>query len=194
LNHGDTDDTEIVSGDEGDLSPIHDIAEPEIEAADNAVEAYTPPAEVEQLPTDIAPEPEVAEEPQQSDWQSPVVVEEPTIRVEGTSEFLEPEQVKSHPSGWQQIRNFFFGGSADVTTRLNNLTQSIEDAPESAVNYILRADLYMGLREYALAQADFQRAVELADTQFELADWGVLDQVMRDRALAGLDKAQRRLR
>ena len=193
MNHGDTDDTEIVSGDEGDLSPIHDIAEPENESADNSVEAYMPPAEVEQPRTDIAPEPEVVDEPQQSDWQSPVV-EEPTIRVEGTSELIEPEQVKSHPSGWQQIRSFFFGGSADVTTRLNNLTQSIEDAPESAVNYILRADLYMELREYALAQADFQRAVELADTQFELADWGVLDQVMRDRALAGLDKAQRRLR
>ena len=193
MNQGDTDDTEIVSGDEGDLTPIHDIAEPEIEAADNSAEAYTPSAQIEQPPTDIAPDHEVLDEPQQSDWQSPVV-EEPTFRVEETSEFLEPEQAKSRPSGWQQIRSFFFGGSADVTARLNNLTQSIEDAPESAVNYILRADLYMGLREYALAQADFQRAVELADTQFELADWGVLDQVMRDRALAGLDKVQRRLR
>ena len=26
MNHGDTDETEIVSGDEGDLTPIHDIA------------------------------------------------------------------------------------------------------------------------------------------------------------------------
>jgi len=104
-------------------------------------------------------------------------------------ETLKPAQ----SSGWQRVRSFFIGGSADDIGRLNNLTQAIEDAPESAVNYVLRAELYMNMREYALAQLDFQRAYELAETQFELADWGLLDQVMRDRALTGLEKVQRRL-
>ena len=66
--------------------------------------------------------------------------------------------------------------------------------PESPVNYVLRAEVYTDLREYALAQADFQRAIELAQVQFELADWGFLDQAMRDRAVTGLEKVQRRLR
>jgi hypothetical protein len=196
LNHGDTDDTEIVSGDEGDLTPIHDIADPEIEEVANSVEAYMPPSEVEDQPSTEIVENEPTDEPPlietHPEWRSSVA-EEQVILVETSSEVPEPEKVKSQPTGWQQIRNFFFGGSADVTARLNNLTQSIEDAPESAVNYVLRAELYMGLREYALAQADFQRASELAEVQFELADWGLLDQVMRDRALAGLDKVQRRL-
>jgi len=202
LNHGDTDDTEIVSGDEDNLTPIEDIP---MEAnsgltveqmGESAVQDSQPSEVVDQSAT-FAPEHEMADEQQpvetHSDWQSPVA-EQPVIPVETISEVSEPEKVKPQPNGWQQIRNFFFGGSAGDAARLSNLTQSIEDAPESAVNYILRAELYMGLREYALAQTDFQRAVELADTQFELADWGVLDQVMRDRALTGLDKVQRRLR
>ena len=78
--------------------------------------------------------------------------------------------------------------------RLNHLTQAIDDNPEAYVNYVLRAELYMQIREYALAHADFQRAYDLSDTQFELADWGFLEQAIRDRALAGLEKVQRRLR
>jgi tetratricopeptide (TPR) repeat protein len=202
LNHGDTDDTEIVSGDEGDLPPVEDIAieantDPQVEQAVEPTAVGNPLSEVIDQPVTLVNE-NVSAEPQQQvetnfDWQSPAA-EQPLVLVETISEVTEPEKVKSQPNGWQQVRNFFFAGVAGEAARLSNLTQSIEDAPESAVNYILRAELYMGLREYALAQADFQRAVELADTQFELADWGLLDQVMRDRALAGLDKAQRRLR
>ena len=202
MNHGDTDDTEIVSGDEGDLTPIHDIAigandDSEHEPAVESTEAADTPADVvdELAPVvheDLATEPQPPAETN-LDWQSPVT-EESLIPVEMVSEASEPEKVKSQPTGWQRARNFFFGGSADMAARLNNLTQSIEDAPESAVNYVLRAELYMGLREYALAQADFQRAIGLAETQFELADWGLLEQVMRDRAITGLEKVQRRLR
>lgn len=202
MNHGDTDDTEIVSGDQGDLPPIHDIA---VEAHDDSDleqvlepnSEYGSPSEVVDEPVIAANENEIGE-PQppadiHNDWQSPVV-EEPLVSVEIVSEAFEPEKVKLQPTGWQRVRDFFFGGPADMTARLNNLTRAIEDAPESAVNCVLRAELYTGLREYALAQADFQRAIELAETQFELADWGLLDQVMRDRALVGLDKVQRRLR
>jgi len=202
LNHGDTDDTEIVSGDEGDLTPIHDIA---IGADDNSgieegvepTAVISPPSEMVDQPATVADEGDISEPQSQTetnvDWQSPLV-EEPLVVLETVSEVSEPEKVKSRPNGWQQVRNFFFGGSANVSARLNNLTQTIEEVPESAVNYVLRAEAYMDLREYALAQANFQRAIELAETQFELADWGLLDQVMRDRALIGLEKVRRRLR
>ena len=202
MNHGDTDDTEIVSGDEGDLTPIHDIAmgtndDAQIVPAPEPTEVVSVPTEFLDFPAPIAEEEArvEAQSPVETDldWQAPVV-EETTVEVDTASGMFEPEKVKSRPNGWQRARNFFFGGSADVEARLNNLTRSIEDAPESAVNYVLRAELYMSLREYALAQADFQRAVELAETQFELADWGLLDQVMRDRAITGLEKVQRRLR
>jgi hypothetical protein len=201
LNHGDTDDTEIVSGDEGDLTSIHDIASGANEDSENqpsveSTEVMSTPAEVADLTAPIANQ-DLTTEPQASleanpDRQLPLV-EEPTLHVDVAPEGFEPEKVKSQPSGWQRARNFLFGGSADVAARLNHLTQAIEDAPESAVNYILRAEVYMDLREYALAQADFQRAIELAETQFELADWGLMDQVMRDRAITGLEKVQRRL-
>ena len=51
MNHGDTDDTEIVSGDEGDLTPIHDIAigandDSEHEPAVESTEAVDTPADV----------------------------------------------------------------------------------------------------------------------------------------------------
>lgn len=101
---------------------------------------------------------------------------------------------KQQVSGWQQILRFFLGSFAEDIARINNLTQAIEDAPESSVNYVLRAELYMKIREYALAQLDFQRAYELSETNFELADWGLVEQVMRDRALTGLEKVQRRLK
>ena len=203
MNHGDTDETEIVSGDEGDLTPIHDIAiepndESENEHAVEPAEFATDSDEVVDSSTPTVDQEFVVVEPQSPvetnlDEQKPVV-EEPTLYVDKSSEAFEPEKSKPRPSGWQRARNFLFGGSADATARLNNLTQSIEDAPESAVNYVLRAELYMSLREYALAQADFQRAIELAETHFELADWGLLDQVTRDRAIIGLEKVQRRLR
>ena len=84
-------------------------------------------------------------------------------------------------------------GPADMSARLESLTQAVAEAPESAANYVLRGELYMELREYALAQSDFQSAYEIAEAHFEIADWGFLEQAMRDRAVAGLDKVQRRL-
>lgn len=179
MNYGDTNDTEIVSGEEAHLPSIHDIT---IQANhDSGIEPVVEPA------TEYLPSVET-----KVDGQSQVA-EEPFVPAETVSAAYEPEKIKSQPTGWQRLGNFFLGSAADVAARLNNLTQAIDDEPESAVNYVLRAELYMQMREYALAQADFQRGYELAQTQFELADWGLLDQAMRDRALLGLEKVQRRL-
>jgi len=98
------------------------------------------------------------------------------------------------PDFWQRVRSVFAASPSDRVARLTQLTRAIEDAPEAAVNYVLRGELYMDMREYALAHVDFQRAYEVAEAHFEIADWGFMEQVMRDRALAGLDKARRRLK
>jgi len=159
LNNGDTDDTEIISGDEDDLPPIDDITAEAHDASgieqigEPIVEYHQPP---EDQPATVVSVSETDEPQSQAetnvDWQS-VAVEEPIAPVEAVSETSEPQKVQSQPSGWQRVRNFFFGGSAVVAARMNNLTQAIEDAPESPVNYVLRAEVYMDLREYALAMS-----------------------------------------
>jgi tetratricopeptide (TPR) repeat protein len=167
--HGDATTTfessEIIPGDENQSTPIQDIVN-----SDSLVD------EVIETPVDQA---DVIDLPDEED----VPKEQATLQLP-----------KQKVSGWQRLWQFIGGGSADIANRMHHLTQAIEDAPESPVNYVLRAELYLKMREYALAQADFQRAYELADVQFQLADWGLVDQVMRDRALAGLEKVKRRLR
>jgi Tfp pilus assembly protein PilF len=71
------------------------------------------------------------------------------------------------------------------------LSLAIEHNPDTPANYVLRGELYLDVREYELAAADFQRALELASAQFEASNWGGIAQVMRDRAEAGLARARR---
>ena len=70
---------------------------------------------------------------------------------------------------------------------------SIEHAADTPANYVLRGELYFSAKEYALAKRDFQRAHELAESQFESSDWGLMAQAMEDRALIGLQKAEKKL-
>lgn len=93
---------------------------------------------------------------------------------------------------WERLRRWFIPSRDDMMLRLDELTDAIALSPEAAANYVLRGELYLELREYELAEADFQRGYELAEAQFEAADWGLMEQVMRDRALAGLQKVGRR--
>ncbi len=193
LASNDTENSEIVEGVEGNLPPISDFDAEDTDLVVVPEQAFIGSA------SDVAPE----FEDQASFEDHPVTivssddVQEPLLDVSDKVEvpLLEQKtlQLPQQVSGWQRLQRIFIGGSSDDIARLHNLTQSIEDAPESSVNYVLRAELYMKMREYALAQSDFQRAYELAETNFELADWGLLEQVMRDRALTGLEKVQRRL-
>jgi len=181
LNYGDIEDDEIVSGDEENFVPAEDVATEVDESTEiEPVVDPDPLAEVVAAPDRV----DIADMPQ-SEPINAVPIEQTQFGIE--------EKPKPQTSAWQRILNLF-GGSSDVTARLNKLTHAIEDAPEASVNYVLRAELYMHLREYALAQTDFQRGYELADLQFDMADWGLLEQAMRDRALTGLDKVKRRLR
>jgi tetratricopeptide (TPR) repeat protein len=78
-------------------------------------------------------------------------------------------------------------------TRLESLSHAVEMHPEEPANYVLRGEVYYQLREYALAETDFRRGLELAAEQVEANRWGFVAQALQDRALNGLEKTRRRL-
>lgn len=98
----------------------------------------------------------------------------------------------TQPNLLSQILGFFFQTPArrrqEQSRRLHELNVSIEFAPNSPTNYVLRGELFLERREYHLAQADFETALELADAFDPEEGWGIVEQVMRDRALDGLAK------
>jgi tetratricopeptide (TPR) repeat protein len=106
----------------------------------------------------------------------------------------QPYQTQAADSIWVRLRRAVFGGGLDAQSEhFRYLDQAIEIAPDTAANYVLRGELYLKAREYALARRDFQRAYELAARQFERSNWGIIAQAMQDRALVGLQKAENRL-
>jgi tetratricopeptide (TPR) repeat protein len=141
--------------------------------SEEAEEAYAPP----DLPT-LSNETEVDHD-------------EPLTGTDGELVIVE-EKVKRPETFWQRVKKVLFGSGEAVEQRLRSLSLAIEKYPETPVNYVLRGELYLDVKEYELAAADFQRALELAAAQFEASDWGGIAQVMRDRAAAGLAKAQHR--
>jgi tetratricopeptide (TPR) repeat protein len=88
---------------------------------------------------------------------------------------------------WQIIRRFFFmfRGEKRIERqqRLRELTQAIEQYPHTAVNYLLRGELHFDMKQYDLAQEDLEKALELAQAQFEVERWGLSAQMIVDRAL-----------
>ena len=96
------------------------------------------------------------------------------------------------PSIWQTIRRFFFmlpgEKSAEQQQSLHDLTEAIEQFPDTAVNYLLRGELYIAMKQHNLAQEDLQKALELAQMQFEDDRWGISAQLTMDRAKFALQK------
>lgn len=108
-----------------------------------------------------------------------------------------PSHMSRQPGLLRQILGFFYQSPAtrasDLARRLRELNVSIEVAPESPTNYVLRGEVFLERKEYHLAKADFETALELAEA-FDATDgWGLIEQVMRDRALDGMKKVQRNL-
>jgi hypothetical protein len=105
---------------------------------------------------------------------------------------------QTQPSWLSQIVGFFFQTTArrrqEQSRRLNELSVSIEFTPNSPTNYVLRGELFLERKAYHMAQADFEIALELAEAFDPEEGWGLIEQVMRDRALEGLKKTQRQLR
>lgn len=122
-----------------------------------------------------------------------------------TESFDEPSSIDekdfrrfwSNQSWWQVILGFFWQSPSnrerDRYQRMNRLNVSIELEPYSPTNYVLRGELFIERKEYHLAQADFERALELAGDYEPESGWGLLEQAMQDRAIQGIKQAQRRL-
>jgi len=75
-------------------------------------------------------------------------------------------------------------------SRLEQLAAAIERHPQSPANYVLRGELYLDARNYALAEADFLRALELSEQGAETADWGYIHRAFNDRAREGLRRCR----
>jgi len=116
--------------------------------------------------------------------------EAPPVEADGELVVAE-EKLKPPESLWDRLKKILFGSPEEIEQRLRSLSLTIEKYPDTPANYVLRGELYLDVNEYELAAADFQRALELASTQFEASDWGGIAQVMRDRAEAGLERVLR---
>ena len=81
-----------------------------------------------------------------------------------------------------------------LAARLRRLDRAIAAAPDAPVNYVLRGELRLKLRDRDQAAADFQRALALTDEAFRASDWGLVAQALADRALVGLRRAGYHLR
>jgi tetratricopeptide (TPR) repeat protein len=107
-----------------------------------------------------------------------------------------PEPAAAPLTFWDRIR-YMLGPSRTERVlraehRLHDLDDAIARNPDEAANYVLRGELALETGQPELAAADFQRALELAHAAVEKEEWGLVAQVMQDRALVGLRSALRR--
>ncbi len=93
------------------------------------------------------------------------------------------------PPVWKRLVDAVLG--MPRRQRLEAITAVIEADPDAAANYVIRGELYLESREYALAAVDFERGLELVERELAAADWGIFDQMLRDRALMGLHQTRR---
>lgn len=87
-------------------------------------------------------------------------------------------------------------GRADdalLGARLEALDACIAQQPASAAPYVLRGEVHLARGSYALAAQDFEKGLALAQAQLAAEAWGLIAQALQDRALQGLERAQRRL-
>ena len=82
----------------------------------------------------------------------------------------------------------------DFYRSFRELSEAIEAAPDSLTHFVLRGELLLERGECERAKADFENARQLADQVDIDSGWGLIEQVMGDRASLGLNTAQDRLR
>jgi len=96
----------------------------------------------------------------------------------------------SGESPQQSPRRVWGARTADPARRLIALNRTIATYPDHVSGYVLRGEFYFTQGFYAQAVADFQAALRIAERQLHTERWGVVEQVMRDRASIGLRRAQ----
>jgi tetratricopeptide (TPR) repeat protein len=87
---------------------------------------------------------------------------------------------------WLRVRFLGHDVAAAREEQLASLNRAIRRNPASPSNYVLRGELYLTVGYDAMARLDFQRALQLANKEYENDAWGLLAQALRDRAQAGL--------
>ncbi len=96
---------------------------------------------------------------------------------------------------WRSLKSLFqspLERERDFYSRYRELSDKIEAQPESFTHYVLRGELFVERGEYERARADFEAAAEIAGAVDPNEAWGLLEQVMRDRALQGIEYLNRR--
>src|SRR4051812_6637381 len=71
---------------------------------------------------------------------------------------------------------------AGLAFRIDVLTTAIEKNPEAPVNYVLRGEMLLDGGDLDLAADDFHKALVLAQSRAEGANWGYIYQALADRA------------
>ncbi|PJF26491.1 MAG: hypothetical protein CUN53_07640 [Phototrophicales bacterium] len=126
----------------------------------------------------------------QDDWQAWIVEPRPPVSDEALALAAEIERETlgvgqpETPAPSVPLR----GGAS---RRLAALTDAIAANPDSAANYVMRGELFLRHGERELAYADFVKALNLAAAQLEADDWGLVEQVVQDRAEVGLRRIAR---
>lgn len=80
----------------------------------------------------------------------------------------------------------------EANRRLRELNDMIAAQPDSLSHYVLRGELLAERGDSEGALQDFRRAVQIAEAVDLGATWGLLEQVLRDRALQGIERISRR--
>lgn len=65
---------------------------------------------------------------------------------------------------------------------VRELSVMLELYPDTPSLYLVRGELFYRRKDYALAKSDFQRAVDLAESDLSQKDWAIIDQAVADRA------------
>ena len=81
----------------------------------------------------------------------------------------------------------------ELQERLDELSRMIRHYPDEAENYVLRGEIHLQLNGVEYAHDDFQKALEILENRVKTDRWGIIAQVMQDRAFVGLTQAQHRL-
>lgn len=75
-------------------------------------------------------------------------------------------------------------------TRFYLLNRALERQPDAPANYVMRGELLLARGDTEGARRDFEKAVELAETRAESANWGYINRALVDRAREGLRHCQ----
>lgn len=81
----------------------------------------------------------------------------------------------------------------DYFRHYRELSGLIEESPGNMNVFVLRGELNLERGEFKRARADFEAAMGLAENLDDSKGWNIVEQVLRDRALYGLQLAEREL-